>query len=304
MGVNWICFVCCFLTQERQVVMEEIPVRTFLDSVIEQRSKPIAYEMEFRLRRNVFQGNNTNQERSGTLVETSGVMRVDQLAGVCFVESSTQLIQVIATTPDEEQAVKDKYSKLISPAMRLILPDREYVCNPTVGKIVERKRGEAEWFAAAPLFDFRIFGWAVEYDFDHGHTIDEVLRAQKKYLKPELNFKVGKDNFATLDLGNEETRVDIDRGYWPIERKVWSSMNKERRYVKESVKVGLVKFEDEWLPKRVDWSTEGKKSDKGLGLDIKWISYNKTIDPNKVSLANMIRRLEENSKAKQKDEKK
>jgi len=304
MGVNWICFVCCFLTQERQVVMEEIPVRTFLDSVIEQRSKPIAYEMEFRLRRNVFQGNNTNQERSGTLVETSGIMRVDQLAGVCFVESSTQLIQVIATTPDQEQAVKDKYSKLISPAMRLILPDREYVCNPTVGKIVERKRGEAEWFAAAPLFDFRIFGWAIEYDFDHGHTIDEVLRIQKKILKPELNFKVGKDNIATLDLGNEETRVDIDRGYWPIERKVWSSMNKERRYVKESVKVGLVKFEDEWLPKRIDWTTEGKKSDKGLGLDIKWISYNETIDPNKVSLAYMIRRLEENSEAKQKDEKK
>jgi len=279
---------------------ENIPVRDFLNRVLEIRLKPIAFEMEFRIRKNVLEKDNTSEKDAyGTLVETSGIMRVDELAGISFVESTAKLLQSTSSDPKAEQNIKHDYKQFVAPGMRLILPDREYVCDPRVGRIVERKK-DTMLFVEVPLFDFRIFGWATDYNFKHGHSIEEVLSALKVDLKPELNFAIGKDNVATLDLGNEETRVDVDRGYWPIDRKVWSSMNKENRFVKESVRVGLVKFGDEWVPNRVDWKIEGKKSISEFGFDFKWISLNTTIDPDRMSLAYMIRRLAEGAKEEKK----
>jgi len=219
-------------------------------------------------------------------------MRVDELAGISYVESSSQLLQFVSSSPKTEQDVRDRYKKMVSPAMRLILPDREYVCDPRVGRITERKK-DTILFVEAPLFDFRIFGWASESSFNEGHSVENVLNFLKKDLKAELNFHVGQDKVASL--GNEETRLHIDRGNWPIELKVWSSMRRENRYVKESVRIGLVKFEDEWLPNRVDWKNENNKLMSELSFDFKWISFNETIDPDKMSVAYMARKLDENS---------
>lgn len=276
-----------------ETFVETIPVHEFLSNVIEERSKPISYEMEFRIRRNVLEKSNAKDSpHYGSLVETNGVIRVDELAGVSFVESTSKLLQAISTDSKAEPSMKERYDRMLAPGMRLILPDKEFVCDPMIGKIIERKNVREE-YQGAPLFDFRNFGWAIEYDFRQGRSVDEVLKLLKKNLRKELYFSVDKNGIATLDLGDEETRVDTSRGYWPIERKSWSSMFKEKRYVSESVTVELEKFEDEWLPKRVDWTVDGKKSQKSEGYDFKWISFNKTLDSDKMDVIYMYRRLKD-----------
>lgn len=286
-----------------ETFVETIPAHEFLSTVIEQRSKPVSYEMEFRIRRNVLEKSNAKDSPLyGSLAETTGIIRVDELAGVSFVESTSKLLQAVSTDAKAEPSMKERYDRMIAPGMRLILPDREFVCDPMIGKIIERKNAREE-YQGAPLFDFRNFGWAIEYDIRQGRTVEEVLKLLKKNLRKELYFSVDKNGIATLDLGDEETRVDTSRGYWPIERKTWSSMIKEKRYVSESVKIALEEFEGEWLPKHVDWIVEGKKSQKSEGYDFKWISYDKTIDPDKMDVIYMHHRLleyreEKESKAK------
>jgi hypothetical protein len=114
--------------------------------------------------------------------------------------------------------------------------------------------------------------------------------------KPSLTFVVDADGIATLDLSDEDILIDTKRDYWVVSRTKWSCTKAaaeagRKREAKESTIVQLEEFEGHWLPKRCDILIERGLTHHSISYELKWKTYDKTIDPDKFTREYMEARL-------------
>lgn len=281
---------------DKIVADQTVPVRSILGHVMKRRVNPASYEFDFTIKRNsVGKTNEKNAQLNGALVQIDGTMRIDELAEASYVESTAKLLDVIVESDDRQQSLKSYMEKNRHLGMRLILPDKEYVRFPSGGRITEQRiRGDT--LTNVPLFDFRAFGWASEYDREQRTHIEDILLNCQELWKPSLTFVVDSNGIATLDLSNEDILIDTKRDYWVVSRTKWSCTKAaaeagRKREARESTIVQLEEFEGHWLPKRCDILTEHGLTHHSTSYELKWKTYDKKIDPDKFTREYMEARL-------------
>jgi hypothetical protein len=278
------------------VADETVLVRSILGHVKKRRVNPAAYEFDFTIKKNsIERTNQKNAQLSGGLVQIAGTMRIDELAESSYVESTAKLLDAISESDDRQKSWQAFMEKNRHLGMRLILPDKEFVRFPSGGRITEQRiRGDT--LTNVPLFDFRAFGWAGEYDREQRIHIEEILLNYQELWNPSLTFVVNSDGIAALDLWDEDILIDTKRDYWVVSRTKWSCTKAaaeagRKREARESTIVQLEEFEGHWLPKRCDILSERGLTHHSTSYELKWKTYDKTIDPDKFTREYMEARL-------------
>ncbi|AMV34937.1 hypothetical protein VN12_22615 [Pirellula sp. SH-Sr6A] len=274
--------------------------RDLMLCVLEERTEPIRYEFDFELRDNSFTAVASEKPTEyGMLKVTKGKLKSDELAGFYYVEMETEIVDVLAETKSEEEAITEKakyYSEF--PAMRLILPDMQFMVEPRAG-VVTQVSSRGRPVKGMIDFDFRTLGWALDSEHQSKDSLRQILQHRIENCSPDpkdeyTNYRVNDDGIASFRCIGRDYFVDTKRDYGltkvTIPAIIPRSGGKER--VSARTDIELEKLGERWVPSKVKIENFEPRGRSKQEYTFKWESYNKPIPQSYFSEQYLNDRLE------------
>lgn len=182
------------------------------------------------------------------LVETRGVLRVDELRECLYFDSKSDIVDVLE---DKQKATIQELTNNELPNVAIEIASRKkrvYFFDQE--RLVE---GHSKQFELEIPIRFRLFGLALPYHIRKGLPFAAVAKEMHTNFH-KFECPVDSDGVVTIDLRNEMYWIDTTRGHWPLGREAYTfdrRGGKERKVPVESSRLELCEFNGEWLPKSV-----------------------------------------------------
>ncbi len=280
-GQSMRCFILFLLAanissvvvcQEKDANLETIELNRVFDKILEERSKPLAFEVSAS-RRIHSKAMVKNDEWMFFITDLEWDIKFDELPGLLYVKQRSKInILNLASAPD---------STLVEQDLKLMYPDYIRV----VGEKGQFYLSEGEFKAEKKVRDVRtllpfrleLFGLGMPADLTRPDASLLKTIAQNKQYYGKGIVPLDNDGIATLDLGNQIIRIDTKRDYWPL-----AFLRESRRTIKgvdvrdmnHGTKMELTKVGEKWVPKKVELTLIN--SSESFTFD--WKSFDAAID--------------------------
>jgi len=271
-----------------QETAETVRMEDVLKELIQARDVPMVYDLEYTILTQYLEDvdysdsilspeqiRKPTPEEQGLdrLVDTRGILRVDELREKLYFDSVSNIVDVIE---ERQKATIQELTNSATPNVAIEVDARKKTIYFLDQDRLEQQ--QSSQFEQEVPFPFRHYGMAVTLELKMRTPFADIAKTMHTNFR-RFECPIDKDGVVTIDLRNEMYWFDTKRGYWPLGREAYTfdrRGGKERKIAVRSTKIELCDFNGEWLPKSVkvyesgvtEWYTfDWKSYDEPLAVD-------------------------------------